>query len=173
MCWTMALALGNTLMSYGAKSAAADRQERAYQQNAVNANAAAGEKYAQEQLRLMQEREKAVNEKAALRRKAIEAKGQAVASSGNQTMDSLVSNDLQRQASRQIATTNSNLKATEQQSAENMKAYKAEAETRINSVQRGEKPSLISEIITGIGPTLVGGEYLGKKKTTDKGVDLG
>ena len=173
MCWTMALALGSTLMSYGAKSAAADRQEKAYQQNAVNANAAAGEKYAQEQLRLMQEREKAVNEKATLRRKAVEAKGQAIASSGNQAMDSLVAQDLQRQASRQIATENSNMKATEQQSTENMKAYKAEAENRINSVQRGEKPSLISEIITGIGPTLVGEDYLGKKKTTDKGVNLG
>ena len=159
MCITAALAmsLAQTAVGVMGKAAASNAQDNVYQSNAMAANSAAVEKYAQEQLKMMQTSAKATDERNKLLRSKALAAGTAKASSQNEGMsNNLVQLDIERQRASQEGIVNTNLKNAEIQSSSNMKAIKAEAESRINSVQQGSSPDLISAVITGLGPTVMG-----------------
>ena len=159
MCITAALAvsLAQTAVGVMGKAAASNAQDNVYQSNAMAANSAAVEKYAQEQLKMMQTSAKATDERNKLLRSKALAAGTAKASSQNEGMsNNLVQLDIERQRASQEGIVNTNLKNAEIQSSANMKAIKAEAESRINSVQQGSSPDLISAVITGLGPTVMG-----------------
>ena len=159
MCITAALAmsLAQTAAGVMGKAAASNAQDNVYQSNAMAANSAAVEKYAQEQLKMMQTSAKATDERNKLLRSKALAAGTAKASSQNEGMsNNLVQLDIERQRANQEGIVNTNLKNAEIQSSANTKAIKAEAESRINSVQQGSSPDLISAVITGLGPTVMG-----------------
>ena len=159
MCITAALAmsLAQTAVGVMGKAAASNAQDNVYQSNAMAANSAAVEKYAQEQLNMMQTSAKATDERNKLLRSKALAAGTAKASSQNEGMsNNLVQLDIERQRASQEGIVNTNLKNAEIQSSANTKAIKAEAESRINSVQQGSSPDLISAVITGLGPTVMG-----------------
>lgn len=159
MCITAALAmsLAQTAVGVMGKAAASNAQDNVYQSNAMAANSAAVEKYAQEQLKMMQTSAKATDERNKLLRSKALAAGTAKASSQNEGMsNNLVQLDIERQRASQEGIVNTNLKNAEIQSSANTKAIKAEAESRINSVQQGSSPDLISAVITGLGPTVMG-----------------
>ena len=159
MCITAALAmsLAQTAVGVMGKAAASNAQDNVYQSNAMAANSAAVEKYAQEQLKMIQTSAKATDERNKLLRSKALAAGTAKASSQNEGMsNNLVQLDIERQRASQEGIVNTNLKNAEIQSSSNMKAIKAEAESRINSVQQGSSPDLISAVITGLGPTVMG-----------------
>ena len=159
MCITAALAMSiaQTAVGVMGKAAASNAQDNVYQSNAMAANSAAVEKYAQEQLKMMQTSAKATDERNKLLRSKALAAGTAKASSQNEGMsNNLVQLDIERQRASQEGIVNTNLKNAEIQSSANTKAIKAEAESRINSVQQGSSPDLISAVITGLGPTVMG-----------------
>ena len=159
MCITaeLAISLAQTAAGLMGKAAASNAQDNVYQSNAMAANSAAVEKYAQEQLKMMQTSAKATDERNKLLRSKALAAGTAKASSQNEGMsNNLVQLDIERQRASQEGIVNTNLKNAEIQSSSNMKAIKAEAESRINSVQQGSSPDLISAVITGLGPTVMG-----------------
>ena len=153
----LAMSLAQTAVGVMGKAAASNAQDNVYQSNAMAANSAAVEKYAQEQLNMMQTSAKATDERNKLLRSKALAAGTAKASSQNEGMsNNLVQLDIERQRASQEGIVNTNLKNAEIQSSSNMKAIKAEAESRINSVQQGSSPDLISAVITGLGPTVMG-----------------
>ena len=159
MCITAALAmsLAQTAAGVMGKAAASNAQDNVYQSNAMAANSAAVEKYAQEQLKMMQTSAKATDERNKLLRSKALAAGTAKASSQNEGMsNNLVQLDIERQRANQEGIVNTNQKNAAIQSSANMTAIKAEAESRINSVQQGSSPDLISAVITGLGPTVMG-----------------
>ncbi|MEG1913302.1 MAG: hypothetical protein RR091_12550 [Cloacibacillus sp.] len=169
MCWNMALAVASTAIGYSAEQQQAQQQNAMYQQNALSANQSASEKYAQEYTALVQEREKAADEKMNLNRNTIEARGKATASSLNEGLsNSMVQTDLQRQGSSQKAIVTSNIKAKEAQTGAEIEGITAEAQNRINSVQQASEPSLVASIISGIGPT-----FIAEKTKTTKRKDTG
>lgn len=159
MCITAALAMSIAQTAAGVmgKAAASNAQDNVYQSNAMAANSAAVEKYAQEQLKMMQTSAKATDERNKLLRSKALAAGTAKASSQNEGMsNNLVQLDIERQRANQEGIVNTNQKNAAIQSSANMTAIKAEAESRINSVQQGSSPDLISAVITGLGPTVMG-----------------
>ena len=159
MCITAALAisLAQTAAGLMGKAAASNAQDNAYQSNAMAANSAAVEKYAQEQLNMMQTSAKATEERNKLLRSKALAAGTAKASSQNEGMsNNLVQLDIERQRANQEGIVNTNQKNAAIQSSANMTAIKAEAESRINSVQKGSAPDLLSAVITGLGPAVLG-----------------
>ena len=151
------MSLAQTAAGVMGKAAASNAQDNVYQSNAMAANSAAVEKYAQEQLKMMQTSAKATDERNKLLRSKALAAGTAKASSQNEGMsNNLVQLDIERQRANQEGIVNTNQKNAAIQSSANMTAIKAEAESRINSVQQGSSPDLISAVITGLGPTVMG-----------------
>lgn len=65
--------------------------------------------------------------------------------------NNLVQLDIERQRANQEGIVNTNQKNAAIQSSTNMTAIKAEAESRINSVQKGSTQDLLSAVITGLG----------------------
>lgn len=168
MCWQMALAIGSTAFEHVAGVSAADQQNQYYMSNAAAANADAVEKYAAEQLALIQKEEQAAEQRMALQRSAVEAKGEALASSENfgQSAD-ITLLDIERQRARQSNTVDTNIANERIQSEANIRTINAENENRINSVATAEGPDLISTVLSGLGA--VAGASNGTKKTKDIG----
>lgn len=169
MCWQMALGIGSTAMEYIGGVQSANQQNQYYMDNAAAANANASEKYAAEQLSLVQKEEQATEQRMALRRSAIESTGSALASTENfgQSTDQTLL-DIDRQRARQTQTVDTNIENERIQSKANMEGIQSEAENRINSVQTASGPDLISTIISGLGNTL--GYMDSTKGTKDTGV---
>lgn len=148
----MALQLATAGAGILGEISSANSQDSLYQQNAVNANQSAGEKYGQLQTRLIQEASKATEDRLILNRERMNAQGTALASSQNGgTSEGQVMTDIARQASRQKAVVDTNLKYKEQQYATDIQGVQAENESRINSVSKGQQPNILSSIITGLG----------------------
>lgn len=161
MCIQMALQLATTAAGVIGESLAAGGQNQLYQQNAINANQAAGEKYSQLQARLIQEASKATEDRLILNRERMNAQGTALAGSQNGgTSEGQVMTDLARQASRQAAVVDTNLKYKQQQYRAEVDGIHAENEGRINSVAKGGQPNILSAIITGLG-TVAGADAKG------------
>lgn len=171
MCWQMALGIGTTVLGHVAGVQAADAQNQHYMNNAAAANADAVEKYAAEQLALIQKEAQATEQRNALRRATVEATGSALASSENFGQSAnLTLLDVERQRARQSHTVDVNVQNERIQSGANMEAIKAENENRINSVQTASAPDLISSVIAGLGSTL--GSFDGSRKNKDVGNSL-
>lgn len=152
MCWQIALALGTEAFGHVAGVKAADQQNQYYMNNAAAANADAVEKYAAEQLAIIQKEEQAAEQRMALMRSATEAEGTALASSENLGGSaSQVLHDIERQRARQSHNASVNIENERIQSQANIKAINAENENRINSVATAEGPDLISTVLSGLG----------------------
>lgn len=161
MCIQEALGIASTGMGLYGQSQAADMQNQMYYQNATNANYAAGEKYAQTQLRLIQEQAKATEDRMILSRERMNAQGTALASSQNGGIsEGQVINDIARQAARQKAVVNTNLQYKEQQYMTDVVGIHSENESRINSVSKGQEPSFLTAAISGLGTVLGTGETM-------------
>lgn len=166
MCITMALAIAQTAASIMGQSAKAEAQNSVYRSNAIAANSAAIEKYAQEQLNLMQTAAKATEDRNNLQREKALASGTAKASSENEGIsNNLVQLDIDRQRAHQEGVVNTNERNAKVQTSANMEAIEAEAKSRINSVEKGTQPDLIGSIISGLGPAVLG--ELAPTKYTD------
>lgn len=148
----MALAIGSTAFEHVAGVRAADQQNQHYMENAAAANADAVEKYAAEQLAIIQKEEQAAEQRMALMRSAAEAEGTALASSENLGGSARqVLHDIERQRARQSHNTDVNIANERIQSQANIKAINAENANRINSVATAEGPDLISTVLSGLG----------------------
>lgn len=169
MCWQMALALGTEALGHVAGVKAADQQNQYYMNNAAAANADAVEKYAAEQLAIIQKEEQAAEQRMTLARSGVEAKGAALASSENfgQSANQVL-HDIERQRARQSHNVDVNIENERIQSQANIKAINAENANRINSVATAEGPDLISTVLSGLG-AVAGAAGSGSKATKDTG----
>ena len=163
MCLSIALGVMSTVATAMAQNEAAKRQNQAYQQNALNANADAVEKYAQNQMQQIQEEAKAARERLMNKEETIKAKGTAAAGAQNEGSSvNAVMHDLERQGARHDDVTGVNLKNAKAQANANKASIKNEAQNRINSMSTAEGPSLIQTAISGLGniAPYVGGDKI-------------
>ena len=160
----------STIGGFIGKSAAADRQNAQYQANAVNANQAATEQYYENNNRIIKEEAKAVQQRIQNQTNLIKNKGAAIASTENSGQStSMVLHDLERQAARANAVTDTNAKNAKIQALQDSRDIQMQTQGRIDSVPMGEAPDLISTALTGLG-VVVGAQDTGKyKDETDRG----
>lgn len=158
MCWgtlQIAQGLGSVFMGAAAQNEAADRQNYAYQQNAVNANASASEQYAQNYLRQIQEEQAATQQRMQTQTEMKKAIGTAVASSENSGVSMWNTlHDIERQAAKDANVTDVNLHNTKAEIAANTNDIYNEAQQRINSMPMGSYADPVATALSGLGVVL-------------------
>lgn len=142
-----ALSAASQIVSYQGQVAAAEQQNQYYVENAQRANESAKQQYAQTQQRMLQEQDSAALDKQDARREGLAAQATAQVAAGESGVAGLSVDALLREfTSRTSNYTDRVDQQTEWsmlQLNNEMKGIKANAEDRINSVQRAAKPSFI------------------------------
>jgi hypothetical protein len=143
----LAVNAAQSVAGYAGQVQQAKQQNKLYVANAVNANKAAVNQYADTQQRIGQEQEAAAQQKIEVAREARAARATALVTAGEAGVSGLsVQGLLQEFYGREgqfNANTDRNLQWTEQQLTNSMKGLKAQATDRINSVQRAPRPSFL------------------------------
>jgi hypothetical protein len=127
-------------------------QEAQFAQNRNNAIAARDVKARQENLKLQQESEAIAEKKLNQQIEAKEIRGRQIVSAGESgvgggVLEALV-RDTEATNLRNASAANAQVAGLRQQSAVNRQGMDAEAQNRINSVQRGQKPNALA-IVAG------------------------
>ncbi|QIO59223.1 virion core protein, T7 gp14 family [Rhizobium leguminosarum] len=144
-------------LSYQAEKSAAEDQNRLYRENAARANQTARDQMFQTQQRMLQEQEKGAAEKMDTVREAREAKATATVAAGEAGVSGLSVDALLAEFDGRAAAANDrtdqNTEWTLSQLNNEMKGIRANAEDRINSVQRAAAPSFFNTglKIAGVG----------------------
>ncbi|MFB2563650.1 hypothetical protein [Rhizobium sp. IMFF44] len=143
-----AIGAAGQVMSYQAERAAANQQNQLYRDNAARANQNARDQMFQTQQRMLQEEEKASDEKADTLRQARAAKATATVAAGEAGVSGLSVAALLAEFDGRAAAANDrtdqNTEWTLTQLNNEMKGIRANAEDRINSVQRAATPSFFN-----------------------------
>ena len=143
--------------SYAAEASAAEQQNRLYRENAMRTNENARQQMFDTQQRMVQEQEAGAAEKIDTMREAREARATAEAAAGEANVSGLSVEALMREFSGREASFNDrvdqNTDWSMRQLNNEMRGIRANAEDRINSVQRAAKPSFFDAglRITGAG----------------------
>lgn len=140
-----AASAASTVVGYEQQVAAAEQQNEYYVANAKRANESAKQQYAQTQQRMLQEQATAAQDKQDAAREGRAAQATALVSAGESGVAGLSVDALLRE----FTSRTSNYKDRVDQQTEwsmaqlnnEMKGIKAQADDRINSVQRAAKPS--------------------------------
>ena len=144
--------VGSVVASYVGQMQQAATQNALYEANRAAANDATQNQYraAMEQQRLdMANDSRKIN---AYQLQAREAQGTALASSQNEGNSlNMTLRDLMGRADRNIALTQADAAIRDQNYLNQMEAIGAQGVNRINSVQRGQDPSALSAILSGLG----------------------
>jgi hypothetical protein len=141
-----AIGAASQVTSYMSASAEAKTQNQLAENNRIEANRAASDQYASIQERMLQERAAAGRELETANKDAAKARATASVTSGEAgvsgiSVDSLIA-DYNAQQGQFERTNEQNLKMTQDSLRDQLKGVKANAEGRINSVQKVAKPSL-------------------------------
>jgi hypothetical protein len=132
-------------VSHVADVSAAEQQNRLYRENAMRANENARQQMFDTQQRMIQEQEAGASEKIDTMREAREARATAEAAAGEANVSGLSVEALMREFSGREAAFNDRVdQSTDwsmRQLNNEMRGVRANAEDRINSVQRAAKPS--------------------------------
>lgn len=147
-------AVGQAAVGYAAAKQQADEQNAFYQENAVAARTAAVNSYQNLQIRQEQERAAADQKAQENAIEALKARGRAQVAAGESgvtglSIDALVG-DLFQQEGRNWLAIDTNLQMTEGNIRTEMDNVKANAQGRINSVQRASSPSPLPFIFQGL-----------------------
>lgn len=150
----LALGVASAVTQYGAQQQQYAMQQQAYYANKANAEAAMRNDYSQQGLRQIQEGEKKTAENVQTNLKAAQASAHAQASAAEAgatgiSVDNLVA-DIGRQASNEMQARNYNYLSTVTQIQKEKEASQLQAQSRINSVSQGTKPSAMN-LVLGIG----------------------
>lgn len=145
---SFAIGAAQSVAQFQAQSEDAKAQEQAFWQNRSSALAAAADKQKSLAVREIQEGEKTTQKVSSSLREEAEKQAQARVSAAvggvsGISVDNIVS-DLGRRAAANRAVAEENYRNIALQLADERRATEAEAQTRINSVQRGRKPSTAS-----------------------------
>ncbi len=139
------ISAASTVVGYMGQSAAADEQNRMYQENAQRANQNARDQMFATQQRMLQEQEAGAAEKIDTMKEARAAKATATVAAGESGVSGLSVDALLSEFDGRAASYNDrvdqNTDWTMNQLNAEMKGIRANAEDRINSVQRAAKPS--------------------------------
>ena len=143
---SLALTTAGAGLDYLGQSQAASAQDRVYRQNQRAARAAFNESSAQENIRLGQEQEAAAQKVQATRRELLQTTGRARVAAGEAGVSGLSVDALLADYGRQSAFYNEsvrrNLAFTQQSTASNQRGLGSQFVSRVQSVQRGQRPSL-------------------------------
>lgn len=139
------IAAASQVVNQQAQVAAAEQQNQLYRDNAARANQNARDQMFQTQQRMLQEQEAAAAEKIDNSREARAAKATASAAAGEAGVTGLSVDALLREFDGRAAEANDRIDQNTEWSMtqlnNEMKGVRANAEDRINSVQRAAKPS--------------------------------
>ncbi|MDR7145555.1 hypothetical protein [Rhizobium sp. BE258] len=139
------ISAASTAVGFVGESAAADEQNRMYQENAQRANQNARDQMFATQQRMLQEQEAGAAEKINTMKEARAAKATATVAAGESGVNGLSVEALLQEFDGRAASYNDrvdqNTDWTMNQLNAEMKGIRANAEDRINSVQRASKPS--------------------------------
>lgn len=148
------------IASYGAQSAAADAQNQYYAENAKAAQQAAVTQYAHQQNQIIQKRNAAGQEILETKIEGLKARATAHNAAGEAgitglSVDALVGDYYGREG-RRITSIDENYMMDRDYMRANMDSTQAQAQQRINSVQRASGPSFGDAMIR-IAGSVVGG----------------
>ena len=155
MCDPISMALGSLVVGtaksvaqFKAESAAADQQNAYYRENAARANKAAQEQMFQTQQRMLQEQEAGAEEKIKNMRDARADRASATVAAGESGASGLSVDALLREFSINESQANDavdrNTELSINQLQNEITGIRANAEDRINGVQRAAKPSFFN-----------------------------
>lgn len=155
MCWgtlQIAQGIGSALMGAVGQNEVAERQNAAYMQNAVNANASASEQYAPNYLRQIQEEAAATQARIKNRIETARTRGTALASSQNSGASTFgVLHDIERQGAREGNVIDTNLENANAQIAANTTNIYNEAQQRIDSMPTASGADPVATALSGLG----------------------
>lgn len=168
-----AVGAAKEVVSYQGEKAAAEQQNQLYRENAARANQNARDEMFQTQQRMLQEQEKGAADKADVARQARADKATATVAAGESGVSGLSVDALLAEYDGRAAAANDrtdqNTEWTLSQLNNEMKGIRANAEDRINSVQRAAAPSFFN---TGLKIAGVGlDSYNDYERTQREGLD--
>jgi hypothetical protein len=142
---TFAIGAASQVTSFMGAKQEAETQNKLAENNRIEANRAAADDYAALQNRMLQEKAAAGQELESANTQAAQARGTARVTSGEAgvmgiSVDNLLA-DYNAQQGKFERTNEQNLQMTQDQVRDQMRGTKAQAENRINSVQKVAKPS--------------------------------
>ncbi|MBY5581859.1 hypothetical protein [Rhizobium leguminosarum] len=148
---SFAIGAAGQVSSFMSASQEAETQNKLAENNRIEANRAAADQYASIQERMLQEKAAAGRELETANKDAAKARATASVTSGEAgvtgiSVDSLLA-DYNAQQGQFERTNAQNLKMTQDGLRDQLKSVKANAEGRINSVQKVAKPSLAPFVI--------------------------
>lgn len=154
------LSIAGSMAEYSAASQAADAQNAYYMANAKAAQKAAADQYMWQQKRIQQEREKSSQEMFETSVEAMQKRGSVWASAGESgvsglSVDALIGNVFAQEGRKQMIEL-TQYEINRDQVRGEMDQTQANAQARINSVQRAAKPSMGSFLIKGMSGALGG-----------------
>lgn len=151
----IAAGLGGTLLNAMAQNEQANQINAAYQQNAINANAAADEQYAANYTKQIQEEAAAVQERMQSRVETLRNKGSALASAqnGGSSLWSVL-NDIQRQGSQDVNAIDVSLKNKISDIRNQTTSIGSANQQRIDSMPTATGADPFATALSGLGVVL-------------------
>lgn len=147
--------IGSAVAGFAQAQQAADEQNAYHEQNRKAAVAAAGDKYASQQNRILQEREAASQELQEKQIAAMKTRATAVTSAGESGVTGLsvdaLETDLLAQQGRQSAAIQTNWEIKQQYMEDEMQSIYHQTVGRINSVRKASSPSPLGYIFQALG----------------------
>jgi hypothetical protein len=153
-----ALSIGQAAAGYGAAKKQAAEQNAYYEQNRLNAVAAANDRYAALNNNTIQERKASSQQLIQKRIEALKAKSKAFVASGEGgvtglSVDALLQ-DYEAQEGRQLEAIHTNYGLKRDRNYDDAVATYHNAVSRIHSVRQASKPSALPFILQGLGGAL-------------------
>lgn len=156
------------VLAFKAAQEEAEAANRAYTDAAISAGKSMNDQMSQENVRLQQEQEQAVQKQLALRKEALLAKGEALASSeGGGLSEELILADIERQQATYTDMVATNLKNQFQQSYWTKQGMHADAQSRANANRPTGGPSALGLGLGIAGSALEFYDTYHIKKTKD------
>lgn len=153
-----ALSIAGGIAGYQQAKQQADAQNQMYRENARDANKAAENQYAAIQHRAIQERTATEQKLFESNVDALKARSEARTGAGDAGVTGLSVNallgDLWAQQSRRDDAAMENYETARSDATAQMDQVKAQTQSRINSVQRAQSPSILPFIIGGLSGAL-------------------
>ena len=149
--------IGSAIVGYAGQKQAADQQNEYYRQNALAAQKAAVNQYANQQNAIIQKRNEASQQETETHIAALKARGTARAAAGEAGVTGLsvtaLIDDFYGREGRRIDSIDQNYEMDRDYMRANIESTRATAEQRINSVRQAAEPSFADAAIrmmTGI-----------------------
>lgn len=145
------ISAGSMVMGYQAEKAQAEAQNQMYENNRIEANSAASDAMAATQLRMQQEQKAASQELQKTQTEATQARSTAQVAAGEAgvsglSVDSLIA-DYHNQEGQYERTLDNNLQMQSDALRADMDGTSHQTASRINSVQKAQKPSFASAAV--------------------------